>query len=90
MNIKKWLLGIIPRRFRDVQKYDKIYHAVYGYIFFLLLTILIPMWAALISVVATGFWIEYRDKKKGGKFDVRDAIATFILALIHTIIYYIF
>lgn len=84
--MKKWLLNIIPKRFRNVHKYDKVYHAVYGYIFFLILTLFFENWIALILTVALGFLIEVSDKRKGGKFDIWDAIATFTIPIVLTII----
>ena len=84
--MKKWLLNIIPKRFRNVQKYDKIYHALYGYVFFLLVTLFFQNWIALVMTIILGFLIELRDKNKGGKFDFLDAIATFSIASLHFII----
>lgn len=84
--MKKWLISILPKKWQNVHKYDKIYHAVYGYIIFLILTLFFDNWIALGLTVVVAFSIEIYDKYNKGKFDVWDAIATFILALIHTAI----
>lgn len=86
MRIKKWLISLLPKKWQNVHKYDKIYHSVGGFIFFLFLTLFFDNWIALIFTIVLGFGIEFYDKEKGGKFDIWDAVATFSIALIHFII----
>ena len=86
--MKKWLLNIIPKRFRNVQKYDKIYHAFYGSVFFTILLLLgFEITICCLMTVIFGLLTEVRDEyKTKGSFDYKDAIATFILPLTFTTI----
>lgn len=90
MGIKKWLISILPRKWQDIERYNKWYHGIYGYLIFLASLILLPVWAAWLLNVCLGIGIEINDKRQGEKADIWDAIATFAAATLHTIIYYLF
>lgn len=73
--MKKKLFNILPSRLKKLRYADKIAHAIYGMLFYLLIS-LIDTNLALFLTFALAVGVEIYDKYKGGKADMLDALAT--------------
>jgi len=83
--MKKKLFNILPNWLKKLKHADKIAHAIYGTLFYLLVSLVNTDLALFLTfVLAVG--VEVYDKYKGGKADALDFLATI---LIPTILYII-
>ena len=73
--MKKKLFNILPSRLKKLRYADKIAHAFYGTLFYLLISLLSND-LALFLTFALAIGVEIYDKYKGGKADMLDVLAT--------------
>jgi hypothetical protein len=79
--MKKKLFNILPSWLKKLRYADKIAHAFYGTLFYLLIS-LIDIDLALFLTFALAIGVEIYDKYKGGKADILDALATIAIPII--------
>ena len=80
--MKKFLFNILPSFLKNFKHADKIAHAIYGTVFYLLVNLVLSSDLSLFSTFCLAIGIEIYDKYKGGKADVLDALATMIIPTI--------
>ena len=83
--MKQQLFNILPTWLKSLKYADKIAHAIYGTLFYLLISLISPE-VAILSTFILGVGIEAYDQNKGGKADVFDLLATLIIPIIIYII----
>ena len=84
-DMKQQLFNILPSWLKQLKHADKIAHAIYGTLFYLLVSLVNPD-LALFSTFVLAVGVEMYDKYKRGKADALDFLATI---LIPTILYII-
>ena len=82
--MKKKLFSILPTWVKKLKHADKIAHAIYGTLFYLLVSLFLYNELALFLTFALAVGVEIYDKYRSGKADALDFLATI---LIPTIIY---
>lgn len=80
--MKKKLFNILPTWLKSLKHADKIAHAIYGTIFYILVNIFLSPDLSLFSIFCLAVGIEMYDKYKGGKADALDFLATIIIPVI--------
>lgn len=80
--MKNKLFEILPPWLKKLKHGDKIAHAIYGTLFYLLLSLITYNELALFATFCLATFVEVYDKYKGGKFDILDLLATIIIPLI--------
>jgi hypothetical protein len=79
--MKKKLFNILPSWLKKLRYADKIAHAFYGTLFYLLISLLSND-LALFLTFALAVGVEIYDKYKGEKADMLDALATIAIPTI--------
>lgn len=79
--MKKKLFNILPSWLKKLKHADKLAHAFYGTIFYLLVS-LISSDLALFLTFSLAVGVEIYDKYKGGKSDFLDLLATILIPII--------
>lgn len=79
--MKKKLFNILPSWLKKLRYADKLAHAFYGTIFYLLVS-LIDTNLALFLTFTLAVGVEVYDKYKGGKADMLDALVTIAIPII--------
>lgn len=82
--MKQQLFNILPTWLKQLKHADKIAHAIYGTLFYLLVSLFLYNELALFLTFALAVGVEIYDKYRSGKADALDFLATI---LIPTIIY---
>lgn len=82
--MKQKLFNILPTWLKQLKHADKIAHAIYGTLFYLLVSLFLYNELALFLTFALAVGVEIYDKYRSGKADALDFLATI---LIPTIIY---
>lgn len=80
--MKNKLFNILPKAIKKLRYADKIAHAIYGTIFYLLTNMLTSPDLSLFTTFALAVIVEIYDKYKGGKADVLDILATIAMPII--------
>jgi hypothetical protein len=86
LQMKKKLFNILPTWIKKFKHADKVAHAIYGTIFYLLANLLLSPDLSLFTTVTLALGVEVYDKHGGGKADVLDFLATIIIPIILYII----
>ena len=80
--MKKKLFNILPTWLKQLKYADKIAHAIYGTLFYILLALFLPREFAFFLTFIVGVLVEIADKQKGGESDFYDLIATIIVPIV--------
>jgi hypothetical protein len=80
--MKKKLFNILPSWLKQLKHADKIAHAFFGTLFYLVLNFFFISELSLFLTFALAVGVEIYDKYKGGKSDVLDFLATILIPII--------
>jgi hypothetical protein len=89
--MKQKLFNLLPLWFKELKHADKYLHAILGTLFYVILSLFIQNYIALIATIVLGILVEIYDKiSKKGTPDALDAIATFTVPILIFLIFLIF
>ena len=88
--MKAKLFKILPKSIRTSPEADKIAHAIYGILFYLMVAPFSTQFIAMMSVIILAISVEIYDWFDYGRFDWFDALATIGIPAVITIIVEIF
>lgn len=87
LQMKQKLFNILPTWVKKYKHADKIAHALYGTIFYLLTNLIVSTDLSLFLTFTLAALIEVVDKYKGGKADVLDLLATIAIPILLYIVF---
>jgi hypothetical protein len=80
--MKKKLFNILPTFIKKQKHADKIAHAFFGTLFYLVLNFFFSSELSLFLTFVLAVGVEIYDKYKGGKSDIIDIFATILIPII--------